>query len=176
MSRAMTSAGENIRYSPFEAGNKPPCSRYLHACKSIWLGLPTFFKERQKRIANPCLNLEIETADMVISNLDVNAGFTLTNPNDPRYKKVVQNRLRFSEIVQQAASTLRRNTNGEDHIDAIIAVTRAIDTALLAYGLSRSDFDSMQKNYVQAREWVISLAFLLQLTISFLVQLEPIVD
>lgn len=126
--------------------------RYLHACKSIWLGLPTFFKEQQKRIANPCLNLEIETADMVISPLDVNAGFTLTDPNDPRYKKVVQSRLRFCEIIQQAASTLRRNTNGEDHIDAIIAVIRAIDTALLAYGLSRSDFDSMQKNYVQARD------------------------
>jgi len=159
MSRAMTSAGENIRYSPFEVGNKPPCSRYLHACKSIWSGLPTFFKEQQKRIANPCLNLEFETADMVVSHLDVNAGFTLTDPNDPRYKNVVQNRLRFCEIVQQAASTLRRNTDGEDHIDAIIAVTRAIDTALLAYGLGRSDFDSMQKNYVQAREWVTTSYF-----------------
>ncbi len=89
-----------------------------------------------------------------MSHLDVQAGFTLTDPNDPRYQLVVSRREQFGKVVLYAAESFRNATNGEDHIDAVIGVTRAIDTYLLSYGLSRSDFDSMQKNYAQAREYV----------------------
>lgn len=103
--------------------------------------------------------------ELLVSHLDVQAGFTLTDPNDPRYQLVVSRREQFGKAVLYAAASFRNATNGEDHIDAVIGVTRAIDTYLLSYGLSRSDFDSMQKNYAQAREYATSL---LPLALSYL--------
>jgi proteasome activator subunit 4 len=116
--------------------------------------LPAFIQEQPKEVDNLCTNNEIETPALLVSFLDMKAGFTLTDPNDPRYQKVAAQRLRFGDVCQRAASALRQNTGGEDHIDAVIGVTRAIDTYLLGYGLSRADFDSLQKNYIQAREYV----------------------
>lgn len=96
---------------------------------------------------------------MIVSYLDVKAGFTLDNPDDLQYKRAMLHRHQFGEVSAKAASTLRQNTDGEDHTDAVIGVTRAIDTYLLCYGLNRGDFDSMQKNYAQAREYVYNWCF-----------------
>ncbi|KDR84826.1 hypothetical protein GALMADRAFT_233236 [Galerina marginata CBS 339.88] len=126
--------------------------RYLHACRAVWGGLPTFLKEQPKNVVNPCLNAEQELPELLVAHLDVKAGFTLTDPTDPRYQKVFAQREQFGGVILHAAATFRKTTNGEDHIDAVIGVTRAIDTYLLTYGLNRSDFDSMQKNYAQARD------------------------
>jgi proteasome activator subunit 4 len=82
------------------------------------------------------------------------AGFTLTDPNDPRYQKATKSRHHFGEVVLRAAATFRNNINGEDHTDAVIGVARAIDTYLLVYAMSRTDFDGMMKNFTQAREFV----------------------
>ena len=128
-------------------------SRYLHACRSVWIGLPTFLQEQEKTF-DTCLNAEHELQELVISHLNVKAGFTLTDPNDLRYQKVAKNRNRFGEVILHAATTFRNNINGEDHTDAVIGVVRAIDTYLLIYGLNRSDFSGIQKNYTQAREFV----------------------
>ena len=103
-------------------------------------------------MAHSCLDEEVEIPELVVSLLDVKAGFTLTDPNDPRFQKVSAHKSRFGDICQRAAAALRQNTGGEDHIDAVIGVTRAIDTFLLGYGMSRTDFESLQKNYTQARE------------------------
>jgi proteasome activator subunit 4 len=105
-------------------------------------------------VAHPCLDDEVEISELIVSLLDVKAGFTLTDPNDPRFQKVAADKSRFGDICQRAAAALRKNTGGEDHIDAVIGVTRAIDTFLLVYGMTRIDFDSLQKNYTQAREQV----------------------
>ncbi|KAF5356022.1 hypothetical protein D9756_004202 [Leucocoprinus leucothites] len=126
--------------------------RHLQAVRATWAGLPTIYKERYQESAKPCLNLAIEIPELVIRHLDVQAGFTLTDPNDLRYQQVLNARRRFGEVSQRASSALRENTGGEDHIDAVISVTRAMDTYLLGYGLSRSDFDSIQKNYAHARD------------------------
>ena len=115
--------------------------------------MSTFIKEQPKNVANSCLNADTELPELLVSHLDVQAGFTLTDPNDPRYQLVVSRREQFGKAILYAAESFRSATNGEDHIDAVIGVTRAIDTYLLSYGLSRSDFDSMQKNYAQAREY-----------------------
>ncbi|KAF8971500.1 armadillo-type protein [Flammula alnicola] len=114
--------------------------------------LSTFIKEQPKVVANPCLNADTELPELLVAHLDVKAGFTLTDPDDPRYQRVVARREQFGQVVLHAAATFRNSENAEDHIDAVIGVTRAIDTYLLSYGLSRSDFDSMQKNYAQARD------------------------
>lgn len=129
--------------------------RSLHICRAVWGGLSTFYQEQPKVVPNPCLN-DAEIPKLIVSFLDINAGFTLTDPNDPRYQKAAAHRLRFGDICRRAAAALRHNTEGEDHIDAVVGVVRAIDTFMLGYGLSRGDFDSLQKNYKQAREWVSS--------------------
>lgn len=127
-------------------------SRFLHACRSIWSGLPTLYQESTKVVENPCLNEEIEMDDLLVSHLQVNAGFTLSDPTDPRYQRVGSHRERFGKVIQRAGLALRQNTEGEDHIDAVLGVTRAIDVYLLEYGMNRGNFDALQKNYTQARE------------------------
>jgi proteasome activator subunit 4 len=127
-------------------------SRYLYACRSILLGLPTFIKENAKNVVNPCINEEHEVSSLVVSHLDVAAGFALTDPKDPRYQKTIAWRETLGSVLLAASASLRHLTGGEDHTDAVISVTRAIDTYLLSYAVNRAEFDSMQKNYVQARE------------------------
>ncbi|KAH9487094.1 Proteasome activator complex subunit 4 [Psilocybe cubensis] len=126
--------------------------RYLHACRAIWGGLSTFVKEQPKVVVNSCIKTDIELPELLVAHLDVKAGFTLTDPSDSRFQKYVLSREKFGRTVLRGAATFRQTTNGEDHIDAVIGITRAIDTYLLTYGLSRSEFDSMQKNYAQARD------------------------
>jgi len=126
--------------------------RYLNACRAILIGLPTFLKENFKNVAHPCINEEHEVAALVISQLDVSAGFTLTDPKEPRYQKVLGWRTDFGRVILAASGSLRQLAGGEDHTDAVIGVTRAIDAFLLSYAVNRSEFDSLQKNYAQARE------------------------
>lgn len=132
--------------------------RYLHACRSIWSGLPTIYQEQQKDIAKPLIREDVEIAELVVEHLDVRAGFTLTDPADPRYKAVLAHRLRFGDVVQRAAFALRQNTGGEDHIDAVMGVARSIDVFLLSYAMTRGAIDALHKNYTQARESVASLS------------------
>lgn len=96
--------------------------------------------------------MDTESFQLVVSHLQMEAGFTLTNPSDPRYKEVSNFRTRFGDVCRRAASSLRSDTEDEDHIDAVIGVARAIDVYLLDYGLTKSSWDSLQKNYTQARE------------------------
>ncbi|EIN13635.1 hypothetical protein PUNSTDRAFT_94829 [Punctularia strigosozonata HHB-11173 SS5] len=126
--------------------------RYLQACKAIWGGLPTLCKDLPKTVVNPCINEDTELDELLVSFLDVKAGFTLTDPSDPRYQKAAGHRRRFGEIVHKAAIFLQQKHEGEDHIDAVIAVAKAIDVYLLEYGMTRGTYDSLQKNYGQARD------------------------
>lgn len=125
--------------------------RSLHICRAVWGGLSTFYRELPKEVSQPCLN-ESEIPELIVPFLDVNAGFTLVDPNDSRLQKAAAYRLRYGDLCQHAAAVLQQNTANEDHIDAVIGVARAIDTYMLGYALNRSDFDSLQKNYSQARE------------------------
>jgi proteasome activator subunit 4 len=118
----------------------------------VWSGLPTLYQEQAKEVANPCLNNEYEIASLIVEHINVKAGFSLTDPQDPRYQTVLKHRTRYGEVVHRAATTLRQSTEGEDHIDAVMAVAKAIDIFLLEYGMTRGNYDSLQKNYDQARE------------------------
>ncbi|TFK89763.1 ARM repeat-containing protein [Polyporus arcularius HHB13444] len=126
--------------------------RYLHAARSVWGGLPTFLLLGDKEVINPCLNEDVEVPELLVTPLDVKAGFVLTDPNDPQYKRAIAHRSRFGQIVHRAADVLRRESEGEDHIDAVIAVSRAIDVYLLEYAMTRSNFESLTKAYRQARD------------------------
>ncbi|KAF5377581.1 hypothetical protein D9615_005140 [Tricholomella constricta] len=137
--------------SSWDSVDRNDFCRYLLACRAVWGGLTTFYKEEPKDVANPCLN-DTEQPEMIVSSLDVKAGFTLTDPNDPRFQKVAAHRLWYGNVCQRAASALRQKAGGEDHIDAVTVVIRALDSFLLGYALNRNEFDSLQKNYDQARD------------------------
>ncbi|TFK76811.1 hypothetical protein BDN72DRAFT_829977 [Pluteus cervinus] len=126
--------------------------RYLTAIRSTWMGLPTFLKEQTKVVPSPCVNEDVEVAELLVSHLDVQAGFTLEDPEDPRYQTVAALRSRFGDLLKRAARALRQGTEEEDHTDAVIAVTKSIDVYLLEYGTSRGNFNALQKAYTQARD------------------------
>ncbi|KAH8100456.1 ARM repeat-containing protein [Cristinia sonorae] len=126
--------------------------RYLHAVRSVWGGLPTIYREGHKEVKTSCLHEETEVEGMLVSRLSVAAGFALEDPNDPRYQKVVTHRQHFGAVIHRAAIALRQGREGEDHIDAVIGVSKAIDVYLLEYAMTRGTFDSMQKTFAQTRE------------------------
>lgn len=126
--------------------------RYLHAVRSIWGGLPTLLKEGPKDVKNPCFYAETEVEGLLVAPLDVKAGFVLDDPADPRYQRVLAHRTRFGKVIHRATTALRQTVEGEDHIDAVISVSKAIDVYLLEYAVTRSTFDSLQKAYTVSRE------------------------
>lgn len=127
---------------------------YLHSVRSIWSGLPTLLQEGKKDVAHPCFYNDIEVEEMLISPLPVKAGFVLDDPSDLRYQKVFAYRSRFGNVIHRASVTLRQSAEGEDHIDAVISVSKAIDVYLLEYAITRSNFDALQKSYTVTREYV----------------------
>ena len=126
--------------------------RYLHAARSVWGGLPTFLLMGEKNVVHPCLNEETEVPELLVAPLDVKAGFVLTDPHSTQYQRAMVHRVRFGNIAHRAAAVLNMESEGEDHIDAVIGVSRAIDVYLLEYAMTRSNFESLTKSYRQARE------------------------
>lgn len=126
--------------------------RYLLFVRSVWSGLPSFLKEGPKDVVHPCINPDTELEGLIVDHIDVEAGFILTDPRDPRYQQALQHRVRFGNVVHLAAVALRQIQGGEDHLDAVVAVVKAIDTYFLDYGMSRQDFITLQKNFAQSRE------------------------
>lgn len=127
---------------------------FLHPVRSIWSGLPTFLKEGEKEVAHPCFYPDIEHPELLVTPLDVQAGFVLESPADPRYKQATAHRERFGQVIHRAANALQHTQEGEDHIDAVITVSKAIDVYLLEYAMTRSSFESLQQAYTVSRECV----------------------
>ena len=100
------------------------------------------------------LNSNSEVERLVVQTIDVRAGFTLTDPTDLRYQMAHSQRQRLGRVAHDAASALKQGYEGEDHIDAVLSVVKAIDVYLLDYALSTGDFDSLQRSYATARESV----------------------
>jgi proteasome activator subunit 4 len=128
--------------------------RHLHIARSAWQGLPTLCKEPPKTVAETGLNVNSEVERLVVQTIDVEAGFTLTDPADPRHQMAYSQRLRLGRVLHGAALALKQEHEGEDHIDAVISVVKGIDTYLLDYALTRGDFENLQKSYATSRESV----------------------
>jgi proteasome activator subunit 4 len=128
--------------------------RFLHIARSAWQGLPTLYKEPPKSVVETGLNSDSEVERLVVQTIDVRAGFALTDPTDRRYQMAHSQRQRLGRVAHAAASALKQGYEGEDHIDAVLSVVKAIDTYLLDYALSRGDFDHLQRSYAAARESV----------------------
>ncbi|KAF8587289.1 ARM repeat-containing protein [Ramaria rubella] len=125
--------------------------RYLHAVRSAWSGLPTIVLEGQKEVPNPCIIEDCELAELLTVPLTVEAGYTLTDPKDLRYQTVIAHKRQFGNLLHQASVALRES-GVEDHIDAILSISRAIDVYLLEYGVTASAFGSLNKSYVVVRD------------------------
>ncbi|ETW87560.1 hypothetical protein HETIRDRAFT_469691 [Heterobasidion irregulare TC 32-1] len=126
--------------------------RYLQVSRSAWTGLYTLFQEGPKEVAQSNLDDSTEVEALVVSPLMVQAGFALSDPADPRFKRAVAHRERMGHLIHRAATALGHGYEGEDHIDAVLSVAKAIDVYLLGYAMGKSDFDNLQKNYTQARD------------------------
>ncbi|KAL1690120.1 hypothetical protein GGG16DRAFT_125867 [Schizophyllum commune] len=135
----------------WDSADRNDFCRYLIAVRSVWSGLPTFLKEQPKTVPNPCILEDMESMDLIVKPIEVEAGFTLSDPKDPRYQKAAAARERFGELCARASTVLKQNKEGEDHIDAMLGVVSAMDVYLLDYGILRRSFDSLEKNFVQAR-------------------------
>jgi proteasome activator subunit 4 len=125
--------------------------RYLQTAKHIWNGLDTLYQEQSTEVVNPCVDNEVELSELLPWGPDVEAGFTLRDPEDPRYQKVKKAKMRFGNVICRAASVLQENIGGEDHIDAIFVVARSIEVYLLEYGTTKATYASSRKSYVKAK-------------------------
>ncbi len=77
--------------------------------------------------------------------------FTLTDPSDERFVKVLAIRERFGAVLHQASLDLQHSET-EDHIDAVIQICKGIDVYLLEYAVSRSTYGGTAKSYQTRRE------------------------
>ncbi|KAG7099513.1 hypothetical protein E1B28_001358 [Marasmius oreades] len=138
--------------SSWDNASRNDFCRYLQTCRAIWAGLPTFIKEGPKDVVNHRVYEDVESFQLIVPHLNVEAGFTLCDASDPRYQKALNHRVRFGEVIRKCAERLRPKEEGEDHIDAVMAISKAIDVYLLDYGLTKGRLDALQKSYVAARD------------------------
>jgi proteasome activator subunit 4 len=129
----------------YERRLNSPLRRRLHLVRSSWSSLSTFYLEQPKTVVNSHLDA-CEIEELTARSLDVKAGFTLTDPSDPRYQSVVAHRARFADFLHRASVSLQQS-GGEDHIDAVMSVTKGIDVYLLEYGMSRGSYQALKKNH-----------------------------
>jgi proteasome activator subunit 4 len=113
--------------------------------------LPTIILEGEKKVVNPCILDGVEMIEFLPVPLRVEAGYTLTDPEDPRYQKVMTHKRHFGNLLHRASVALRES-GAEDHIDAILSVSRAIDIYLLEYGVTAGTFGALSKGYAIVRE------------------------
>ena len=132
-----------------------PRHRYMCAIRSIWGGLGCFMRERPK-VPKSTFSYDFEVDGLLLSNMSVKSGFALDNPEDPRYNAAEVHRVRFGEVIHRATKTIamRNTVEGEDHVDAIISIAKAAEVFLSEYGISRGQYSTQRKVYVQLREYV----------------------
>jgi proteasome activator subunit 4 len=155
----MTFVGMSWRFLGSDKRTDTNFISFLHPVRSMWSGLSTFIKEAPKEVKTPYLYPDIELQELLVTPINVKAGFVLEDPEDPRYKRVAAHRTRFGNVLHRAANVLHHTQEGEDHIDAVISVSKAIDVYLLEYAMTRSTFDSLQQAYTGSRECVLLIYY-----------------
>lgn len=127
----------------------------MRAIGGIWGGLASFMRERLK-IPESTFSYEFEEDGLLLSNISVKSGFALDDPEDPRYKIAEAHRVRFGEVIHRATKTIamRNTVEGEDHVDAMISISKAAEVFLTEYGIARGQYSAQRKAYTQLREYV----------------------
>ncbi|KAG8770133.1 hypothetical protein FRC12_004487 [Ceratobasidium sp. 428] len=125
--------------------------RHLHVIRSAWSGLATIILINKTQAANPLVDEEIETAELIPQAMVIQSGFALQVPSDKRYQLVLSHRIRFGELLHHAAVALK-STDTEDHIDLVMSVLRGFDTYLLDYGVTRDTYAGVKKQYEVSKQ------------------------
>ena len=112
--------------------------------------------QERPKVPESTFSYEFEVEGLLFSNISVKSGFGLDDPEDPRYKVAEAHRLRFGEVIHRATKVvaMRNTVEGEDHVDAIMSIAKAAEVFLLEYGISRGQYSTMRKVYMQLREYV----------------------
>jgi proteasome activator subunit 4 len=94
--------------------------------------------------------MQIDRMELTVKNR-----FSLADPADPRYQRVLGLRERFGGVLHRAAVALQHSET-EDHIDAVIQLCKGIDVYLLEYAINRSTYSGTAKSFLTRRECVSS--------------------
>ena len=124
----------------------------MHVVRSAWSGLPTLYQEHRRPGETDPEDVDVEIGELQARPLEMRAGFTLTDPADPRYQTALAYKKRFAEILHRAALLFLSHSGTQDHADPLFALVRGIDVCLLEYGLSMTSYNALHKNFSMARE------------------------
>jgi proteasome activator subunit 4 len=75
------------------------------------------------------------------------SGLVLTDPNDPRYQRVVAFRQHVGETLHRAASAMRDAGESDNSVDTVRLLVTTIGTFLTAYGIRSKQYSSAQSAY-----------------------------
>lgn len=131
--------------------------RYMHMIRSAWSGLPTLILEQTPELAPLSDEFDTDIIALRARHLNVRAGFTLADLEDPRFQQVAALRSRFGDILHRSSVLLGQQSVDEDHIDPVLALIRAMDVHMLEYGVTRQAFGSLTKNHAFARKCVVNV-------------------
>lgn len=85
------------------------------------------------------------------------AGFPVY-PGSPFYARFIKHRDAFGTFLHAASlsfhseADIQGRKSGEEHIDAVLSVIRAIDTFLLDYAVTRNSYAAQKKSYEVSRD------------------------
>ncbi|KAJ3973169.1 hypothetical protein EV361DRAFT_980091 [Lentinula raphanica] len=139
---------------------------HLSLVRYAFAGIPTLMKHHvsAEEFAYAARTSDIldEIPEMIAALEPLNAGFCLTDSNDPRHQYMSKLRSRFGEFLHKASVSLRQQGE-ENTVDAVHMLLRSIRTYMLEYGDSRDGYFVNEEQYVstknvsrlyaQQREW-----------------------
>ncbi|CCM01642.1 uncharacterized protein FIBRA_03703 [Fibroporia radiculosa] len=117
--------------------------RHLSFVRNAFSGIPTLAKEyippEDWSSAIATSDILHEIPEMIAAIEPLNAGFALTDPNDPRHQYITRLRHRFGQFLHRASESLRQQGE-ENTVDAVQMLIRSMRTYMLEYGDSRDKF------------------------------------
>ncbi|KAJ8514936.1 hypothetical protein ONZ45_g7571 [Pleurotus djamor] len=117
--------------------------RHLSFVRNAFSGIPTFARDdiRAEDVRSMVSGSDIldEIPEMIGFVDPLNAGFSLTDPSDPRHRYITTLRRRFGWFLHNASLALLQQGE-ENTVDAVNMLVRSIRTYMLEYGDSRDSY------------------------------------
>ncbi|EFI28576.1 membrane protein [Coprinopsis cinerea okayama7 len=128
--------------------------RHLTLVRNAFSGIPTLFKEHisaeDAKYTTMTTDILNEIPEMIASVDPLNSGFSLTDPDDPRYQYIVGVKKRFGDFLHRASTSLR--SQGEENtVDAVQILVRSIRTYMMEYGDSRDSYYLNEEQYTSEK-------------------------
>ncbi|KAF5374850.1 hypothetical protein D9758_000077 [Tetrapyrgos nigripes] len=128
--------------------------RHLTLVRNAFAGIPTLVKLYPPpdwvSAAAKTSDILNEIPEMIAMLEDLNAGFCLTDPADPRYQYICSLRQRYGEFLYNASVSLRQQGE-ENTVDAVHILLRSIRTYMMEYGDSRDSYFVNEDQYLSAK-------------------------